>query len=73
MSAYIAKYVLVKSGNDLREVVLMHGSYWSPALNVEFERLVSMRQFQDPMLQGWYYDNHQANLMRTTNQPYCLD
>lgn len=72
MSAYIARYELDESGDDLREVVLMRDSYWSPALDAEFDRLALLRQSSEPMLQGWYHDDHNVQLIASTNQPFPL-
>lgn len=72
MSAYIAKYELDESGDDLREVVLARDSYWSPALDEKFDRLVQARQPEEPMLQGWYHDGYNVQCMASTNQPYKL-
>lgn len=73
MSAYIAKYELDESGNDLREMVIARDSYWSPTLSAEWDRLTAVRQSSEPMLQGWYHDDYNVQCMASTNQPYTLD
>lgn len=69
---YIATYPLSADGNDLDETILFEDTYYSPTLQVEWDALVTQRAKTDPMLQCWYYDDHDTQLMATTNQPYRL-
>lgn len=71
--AYIAKYPLNKDENDLDEIILFQDTCWSEKLSVEWDKLVSKRKPNEPMLQGWYFDENQVNCMATTNQPFKLD
>ncbi len=71
MPAYIARYEL--GDNALIEVILERDTHWSARLDAEFDRLAQLRQPSEPMLQGWYYNDWQTNLMAWTNQPYTLD
>jgi len=71
--AYIAKYPLDETGNDLKEIILFSDSYWSPFLRNKWNELISNRNPADPMLQGWYSDDNQVDIMASTNQPFILD
>ncbi len=70
--AYIARYPLNASGDDLYEQVLVRDGYWTEKMAREWERLTADRKPSGPMLQGWYRDCHSTVLMAWTNQPFRL-
>jgi hypothetical protein len=70
--AYIASYPLSADSDDLDEVIIARDEYWSDRLNSLWDELASKRQPSEPMLQGWYYDDYQTQLMAWTNQPFSL-
>lgn len=70
--AYIARYPLTLSGDDLSEVIIAEDTFWSPALSKLWNELTATRAKSDPMLQGWYSDSEQATCMAATNQPFKL-
>ena len=72
---YIARYTLSASGNDLDEEILLSDTYYSDAIESEWERLVALQEREGktaPMLQCWYLDKEQVTCMAQTNQPYQL-
>ena len=74
--AYIARYPLDETGNNLKEEILAEDTYWSPKLSNIWDKLVEEREPNwktAPMLQAWYYDENQTDLVATTNQPFKLD
>lgn len=79
---YIARYPLNQAGNDLNEEILFEDTYWSPAVNAEWDRLVAkritritpeQRYSREPMLQAWYVDCNGVECIAQTNQPFKLD
>ena len=70
--AYIAKYPLNVSGDDLDEIILARDTYCSPELNKIWDELIVKRQKGEPMLQMWYSDENQVTCCATTNQPFPL-
>lgn len=70
--AYVARYPLDESGDDLREEIVARDTYWSPELDATFDRLAAARQPGDPMVQGWYADENEVACMATTPQPFRL-
>jgi hypothetical protein len=70
--AYIAKYPLNEKGNDLVETILFKDTFWSPMLSQKWDELVAARKPGEPMLQAWYCDENQVNLMAGTDQPFKL-
>ena len=70
--AYIARYPLNASRDDLDEQILTRDGYWTEKMAREWERLTADRKPSDPMLQGWYSDCYAATLMACTNQPFRL-
>jgi hypothetical protein len=71
--AYIARYPLNESGNDLNEEIIATDYFWSSILSAEFDRLTLNRHPKEPMIQGWYSDEYQVVCMATTNQPFKLE
>lgn len=79
---YIARYPLNPAGNDLDEVILFKDSYYSQAVEKEWDRLVAerisripagQRYSVEPQLQCWYSDEQEVVCMAQTNQPFKLD
>ena len=56
--AYIAEYL-----DPDTEIILFRAGYWSPELSAQWGELCAERRLGAPMLQGWYVDDNQVNLI----------
>lgn len=58
---------------DLKEEILMEGICWDREMEAFWDKEISKRNQNDPMMQCWYVDYNGVKLMATTNQPFKLD